>query len=149
MLTGNKRLSLRATRPEPTKGCLGSTGGRRVDIIASSRAELFGRSKRDAPESAMSSARLDPVQLQNCFVSWTQAIAAAPIDGKTARRLRWGWEQGRHTPAPGLRPILINSTTASLSSRSSRSRRLAPPRHVKWRKRKTPHHGLHRGNGHN
>ena len=37
-------------------------------------------------------ARLDPVQLQNCFVSWTQAIAellpgaVVAIDGKTARR---------------------------------------------------------------
>ena len=37
-------------------------------------------------------ARLDPVQLQNCFVSWTQAIAelllgeVVAIDGRTARR---------------------------------------------------------------
>ena len=37
-------------------------------------------------------ARLDPVQLQNCFISWTQAIAellpgeVVAIDGKTVRR---------------------------------------------------------------
>ena len=37
-------------------------------------------------------ARLDPVQLQDCFISWTQAIAelspgeVVAIDGKTARR---------------------------------------------------------------
>ena len=37
-------------------------------------------------------ARLDPAQLQNCFVSWTRAIAellpgeVVAIDGKTARR---------------------------------------------------------------
>ena len=68
--------------------------------------ELFGRSKLEwfqtfleLPGSIPSHdtfgdvfARLDPVQLQNCFMSWTQAIAellpgeVVAIDGKTARR---------------------------------------------------------------
>ena len=45
-------------------------------------------------------ARLDPTQFQNCFVSWTQAIAqllpgeVVAIDGKTV--LRPGGEQGGH-----------------------------------------------------
>ena len=70
---------------------------------------LFGKSKRDwfqtfleLPHGIPSHdtfgavfARLDPMQLQNCFVSWTQAIAELlpgevvrrrRIDGKTARR---------------------------------------------------------------
>ena len=67
---------------------------------------LFGKSKRDwfqtfleLPHGIPSHdtfgavfARLDPMQLQNCFVSWTQAIAellpgeVVAIDGKTARR---------------------------------------------------------------
>ena len=68
--------------------------------------ELFGKSKREwfqtfleLPHGIPSHdtfgavfARLDPAQLQNCFVSWTQAIAellpgeVVAIDGKTARR---------------------------------------------------------------
>ncbi len=68
--------------------------------------ELFGRSKLawfqsflELPHGIPSHdtfgdvfARLDPVQLQNCFISWTQAIAellpgeVVAIDGKTARR---------------------------------------------------------------
>ena len=68
--------------------------------------ELFGKSKLawfqtflELPSGIPSHdtfgdvfARLDPVQLQNCFVSWTQAIAellpgaVVAIDGKTARR---------------------------------------------------------------
>ena len=68
--------------------------------------ELFGKSKREwfqtfleLPHGIPSHdtfgavfARLDPMQLQNCFVSWTQAIAellpgeVVAIDGKTARR---------------------------------------------------------------
>ena len=71
--------------------------------------ELFGKSKLawfqsflELPHGIPSHdtfgdvfARLDPVQLQNCFVSWTQAIAELlpgevvrrrRIDGKTARR---------------------------------------------------------------
>ena len=68
--------------------------------------ELFGRSKLawfqtflELPHGVPSHdtfgdvcARLDPAQLQNCFVSWTQAIAellpgeVVAIDGKTARR---------------------------------------------------------------
>ena len=68
--------------------------------------ELFGKSKLawfqgflELPHGIPSHdtfgdvfARLDPVQLQNCFVSWTQAIAellpgeVVAIDGKTARR---------------------------------------------------------------
>ena len=68
--------------------------------------ELFGRSKLawfqsflELPHGIPSHdtfgavfARLDSVQLQNCFVSWTQAIAellpgeVVAIDGKTARR---------------------------------------------------------------
>ena len=68
--------------------------------------ELFGKSKLawfqsflELPRGIPSHdtfgdvfARLDPVQLQNCFVSWTQAIAellpgeVVAIDGKTARR---------------------------------------------------------------
>ena len=68
--------------------------------------ELFGKSKLswfqtflELPHGIPSHdtfgkvfARLDPAQLQNCFVSWTQAIAellpgeVVAIDGKTARR---------------------------------------------------------------
>ena len=68
--------------------------------------ELFGRSKLawfqsflELPHGIPSHdtfddvfARLDPVQLQDCFISWTQAIAellpgeVVAIDGKTARR---------------------------------------------------------------
>ena len=68
--------------------------------------ELFGRSKLEwfqtfleLPNGVPSHdtfgdvfARLDPAQFQNCFVSWTQAIAellpgeVVAIDGKTARR---------------------------------------------------------------
>ena len=68
--------------------------------------ELFGRSKLawfqsflELPHGIPSHdtfgdvfARLDPVQLQNCFIAWTQAIAellpgeVVAIDGKTARR---------------------------------------------------------------
>ena len=71
--------------------------------------ELFGKSKQEwfqtfleLPHGIPSHdtfgavfARLDPMQLQNCFVSWTQAIAELlpgevvrrrRIDGKTARR---------------------------------------------------------------
>ncbi len=68
--------------------------------------ELFGRSKLEWFQTFLELpggipshdtlgdvfARLDPVQLQNCFVSWTQAIAellpgeVVAIDGKTARR---------------------------------------------------------------
>ena len=68
--------------------------------------ELFGKSKLawfqtflELPHGIPSHdtfgnvfARLDPMQLQNCFVSWTQAIAellpgeVVSIDGKTARR---------------------------------------------------------------
>ena len=68
--------------------------------------ELFGKSKLawfqtflELPRGIPSHdtfgdvfARLDPVQLQNCFVSWPQAIAellpgeVVAIDGKTARR---------------------------------------------------------------
>ncbi len=70
------------------------------------RIELFGRSKLawfqsflELPHGIPSHdtfgdvfARLDPVQLQNCCISWTQAIAellpgeVVAIDGKTARR---------------------------------------------------------------
>ena len=68
--------------------------------------ELFGKSKLawfqtflELPHGIPSHdtfgavfARLDPMQLQNCFVSWTEAIAellpgeVVAIDGKTARR---------------------------------------------------------------
>ena len=68
--------------------------------------DLFGRSKLEwfqtfleLPNGLPSHdtfgdvfARLDPAQFQNCFVSWTQAIAellpgeVVAIDGKTARR---------------------------------------------------------------
>ena len=68
--------------------------------------ELFGKSKlawfqsflelpHDIPSHDTFGdvfARLDPAQLQNCFISWTQAIAellpgeVVAIDGKTARR---------------------------------------------------------------
>ena len=68
--------------------------------------ELFGKSKLawfqsflELPHGIPSHdtfgdvfARLDPVQLQDCFISWTQAIAellpgeVVAIDGKTARR---------------------------------------------------------------
>ena len=68
--------------------------------------ELFGRSKLawfqsflELPGGIPSHdtfgdvfARLDPVQLQDCFISWTQAIAqllpgeVVAVDGKTARR---------------------------------------------------------------
>ena len=68
--------------------------------------ELFGKGKREWFQSFLELphgipshdtfgavfSRLDPVQLQNCFVSWTQAIAellpgaVVAIDGKTARR---------------------------------------------------------------
>ena len=68
--------------------------------------ELFGKSKLtwfqtflELPHGIPSHdtfgavfARLDPVQLQNCFMSWTQAISellpgeVVAIDGKTARR---------------------------------------------------------------
>ena len=68
--------------------------------------DLFGRSKLEwfqtfleLPNGVPSHdtfgdvfARLDPAQFQNCFVSWTQAIAellpgaVVAIDGKTARR---------------------------------------------------------------
>jgi len=53
-------------------------------------------------------ARLDPEQLQNCFVSWTQAIAellpgeVVAIDGKTARRFydRAGKKGAIHMVSP-------------------------------------------------
>ena len=68
--------------------------------------EIFGRSKLawfqsflELPHGIPSHdtfgdvfARLDPVQLQDCFISWTQAIAqllpgeVVAVDGKTARR---------------------------------------------------------------
>ena len=77
-----------------------------AEPIPGSIPRLFGRSKLawfqsflELPHGIPSHdtfgdvfARLDPVQLQNCFISWTQAIAellpgeVVAIDGKTARR---------------------------------------------------------------
>ena len=95
-----------------------------VDIIAIAicaadswvHVELFGKSKLEwfqtfleLPNGVPSHdtfgdvfARLDPTQFQNCFVSWTQAIAqllpgeVVAIDGKTARRSYDRGEQGGH-----------------------------------------------------
>ena len=53
-------------------------------------------------------ARLDPAQFQNCFVSWTQAIAellpgeVVAIDGKTADDPTTGGRQGGHAPGQRL-----------------------------------------------
>ena len=115
--------------------------------------ELFGKSKLawfqsflELPHGIPSHdtlgnvfARLDPAQLQNCFVAWTQAIAellpgeAVAIDGKTARRSydRAG-KKGRHpdgqrlgyatNPDPGPELAPRRDTGSRLTRSPMRSR---------------------------
>ena len=127
-----------------------------VDIIAIAicgadswvQVELFGKSKLEwfqtfleLPNGVPSHdtfgdvfARLDPTQFQNCFVSWTQAIAqlvpgeVVAIDGKTARRSydRAGSKGAMHMVSAWATQNTLTLGQVKTAAKSQRNHRHSP-----------------------